>query len=255
MPTNSSNYKGNSSFSILSKGVSGSGKTIAACGKRFRPVYVFDCDQRMKSVINYYTKLDGHWNDLNYDTFTMGQDFNKLDRQMDSLLARPEYKTVVLASLASYIHIVLAHVLKIKSGTSQGKKIAGIQVNSIEDYNVEDAAIIFELLGMMKQLQAQGTNVIIEAHIVPLQINNLDGSSYTKMELLTKGTKGPAQIPGYFDEAWWFKRKIIPGQPPKFIMDPKGDNTIDAKTSCGLTEIDFTDKDFTELLFSQLNIK
>lgn len=255
MPTNSDSYKGNNVFSILSKGVSGSGKTIASCGKRFRPVYVFDCDQRMKSVINYYQKLDGHWKDINYDTFSMGEDFSKLDKQMDLIETRPEYKTVVLASLASYIHIVLSHVLDFKRAAGKGKTIANLNVNSIEDYNVEDAAIIFELMRFMKRLQKQGVNVIVEAHIVPLQVNNLDGSSYTKMELLTKGTKGPAQIPGYLDEAWWFKRKIIPGIGAKHIMDPKGDNTIDAKTSCGLTEIDFTDKDFTELLFNQLGLK
>ena len=259
MSENLDNTSLNNVFSIFSRGVSGSGKTIASCGKKFRPVYVFDLDQRMTSVANYYKKLDGHCKDISFDTFAMGDHFKKLDSKMDEILARPEYKTVVVATLTSYIHVVLAHVLKFKTGTNKGKKVADINVNSIEDYNVEDAAIIFELLGFLKALQAQGINIILEAHLTPIEYRDLEGNSTTKLETLTKGKKAPASIPGYFDESYYFYKKhegIIIGQgDTKYHMSPHGDRQVEGKTSRGIEPIEWTNKDFSELLFKQIEGK
>lgn len=249
----------NVAFSIMEIGYTGTGKTIASCGKEWRPVKVFDLDQRMLSVANYYKKLDGHCKDVDFTTFSMGDSFKVLDKEMDDILARPSYKTVVIASLTAYIHIVLAHVLKYKSGKNEGKKIADINVNSIEDYNVEDAAIIFELIGFLKTLQAQGVNVILEAHLTKYQLNKLDGSSETKVEILTKGRKAPAAIPGYFDEVWQFKAEskgIVEGMGRKdYKMLTVGDFGLDTKTSRGLPgEIAWTNKDFSVELFNHLKV-
>lgn len=257
MPTNADSVDpGKSSLTIFSRGVTGSGKTVASCGKEFRPVYVFDCDQRMNSVINYYKKLDGHIKDVDYDSFNMGQHFRELDKKMDEIVSRPNYKTVAVATLTSYVHIVLAHVLKFKAGTNKGKKIAEIKVTDIEDYNVEDAAIIFELVGFLKELQNQGVNVILEAHLTPIEYRALDGTSKTVLETLVKGKKGPASIPGYFDEVYYFKKEsqgiIVGQQSTKYLMTPHGDNMVDAKTSRGIEPIDWTGKDFSVELYKQL---
>ncbi len=260
MPQNADTYKSDS-LSIFSRGVTGTGKTVASCGKEFRPLYVFDCDQRMQSVITYYKKLDGHIKGVEFDSYNMGQHFRELDQKMDSILARPQYKTVVLATLTSYIHIVLAHVLKFKAGTNTGKRVADINVNSIEDYNVEDAAIIFELLGFLKALQNQGTNVILEAHLTPIEYRQLDGTSRTVLETLTKGKKAPASIPGYFDETYYFKKEHSGGaiigsqQNTKYTMSTVGDATVDAKTSRNIVGFDWTNADFSVMLMKQLEGK
>jgi hypothetical protein len=211
----------------------------------------------MTSVANYYRKLDGHCKDIDYDSFSMGMHFKKLDQKMDELAARPSYKTVVVASLTSYIHIVLAHILNFKAGgTEKGKKIADISVNSIEDYNAEDAALIFELVGFLKNLQSQGINVILEAHLTPIEYRNLDGTGRTVLETLTKGKKAPAAIPGYFDESWYFHKKhtgIIIGEgQAEYHMTTYGDKQIDAKTSRGVEPIEWTNKDFSVELMKQL---
>ncbi len=250
------NLKKDSALSMLFKGRSGSGKTTASCGKEFRPVFVFDCDQRMQSVANYYRKLDGNCKDIEYESFVMREHFKNLDRKMDEVLARPVHKTVVMASLTSYIHNVLAHVLNFKSGANTGKKVAEINVNSIEDYNVEDAALIFEMIAFLKALQARGTNVILEAHITPVEIRALDGSSTTSMEILTKGRKAPAQIPGYFDEVWLFDTMRRGVNNIDYVMHPKGDAvTKDCKTSRDITDIDWTNKDFSIELMKQVKGK
>lgn len=252
-----------SALSLLLRGVTGVGKTIAACGKRFRPVYVFDCDQRMASVINYYKRLDGHAKGIYYDTFSMGMHFDKLDKQMDYLAAHKEYQTVSVATLTAYIHIVLAHILQFKVGASakpgekqKGKKIADINVNSIEDYNAEDAALIFELIGFLKNLQAQGVNVILEAHLTPIEYRDLEGNSRTVLETLTKGKKAPASIPGYFDEVYYLKKEhagpVVGYGEEKYLVSTTGDFSVDAKTSRGVTSFNWTGQDFSEILMKQL---
>lgn len=252
-------------LSILSKGRSGTGKTIASCGKDFRPVYVFDCEGRFNSVINYYRHLDGSVADVEFDKFDMDGGFYPLDKQMDALAARCPYKTVVMASLTSYIHIVLYHLIKSKagmkraSGAQAGKKIGGIPVNELEDYNAEDAAIIFELIAFLKALQKQGVNVILEAHISPYEINTIeDGQriSTTINQILTKGKKAPAQIPGYFDEVYLFYKDytgiVVGQQETKYSFTAAGTVTDDCKTSNGIKGFDFTGKDFSVELMKQL---
>jgi hypothetical protein len=252
-------------LSILSKGRTGTGKTIASCGKEFRPVYVLDCEGRFRSVINYYNKLDGHCKDIEYDTFHMEGGFYVLDKKMDELSARCEYKTVVVTSLTSFIHIVLRHLIQAKAGqkTSRGfdavKRIGGIPVNALEDYNAEDAAIIFELIGFLKSLQNQGVNIILEAHISPYEITTIeDGGRVTTTinQILTKGKKAPAQIPGYFDEVYLFEKKFTGmGSSSKAIYEftSTGSSTDDCKTSNGIVGFDWTGKDFSVELMNQLS--
>ncbi len=265
MPQKADDFKMNSVWSILSKGRTGSGKTIASCGKEFRPVYVFDTDQRMTSVIDYYRRLDGNATGIEYDSFHMGMSFNKLDKRMDELLISCPYKTVVLGSLTSYIHIVLVHILNLKAGVARNsnkpaKNIAGIQVNELEDYNAEDAAIIFELIGFLMALKGQGVNIILEAHVTPIEYKNLDGSiRQTVLEILTKGKKAPAQIPGYFDEVWNFEKKyetgmvVGSGSKSTYEFNPNGNAITDGKTSRGLVGFDWTGKDFTVELMKQVS--
>lgn len=252
-------------WSILSRGFSGCGKTIASCGKEFRPIFVFDIDQRMSSIYHYYMNLDGHCNDIDYETYTMGSNFSELDKKMDVLSNHCPYKTVAVASLTAYIHLVLVHLLNHKSGgsrTSEQKSIAGIKVNEIEDYNAEDAALIFELIGFLMALKRKGINVILEAHLTNIEYRDLKGNTTNKIDTLTKGKKAPAAIPGYFDESWVFTKdtKLIVDEKTRtarnesrYIMNPTGTSLIDGKTSRGVKEIDWTGKDFTVELMKQIS--
>jgi len=266
MPIKADNQVIRPVISALFKGRTGTGKSIAACGKEFRPVYAFDCEGRFNSVINYYKKLDGHCRDVEYDTFPMNGGFYPLDKRMDEIAARCEYKTVVVSSLTSFIHIVLFHLIQAKSGMKRssgaqaGKKIGGIPVNELEDYNAEDAAIIFELLNFLTNLKSQGVNVILEAHISPYEINTIeDGQRVTTTinQILTKGKKAPAQIPGYFDEVYLFYKKfegIIAGQGKAFYeFTTSGSSTDECKTSNGIVGFNWTDLDFSVELMKQIS--
>lgn len=254
-------------LSMLFKGRTGTGKSIAACGKEFRPCYVFNCEGRFESVISYYRKLDGHARDIEYDDFNMSSGFHALDKRMDELAARCPFKTVVMSSLTSYIHIVLKHLINAKagvkrqSGADAGKKIGGIPVNELEDYNAEDAAIIFEMIAFLQSLKSQGVNIILEAHISPYEITTIDGDSKSRqtqtiMQILTKGKKAPAQIPGYFNEVYLFYKRfegiIVGQQKALYEINTVGTEIDECKTSMGINSFDWTGKDFSEELVKQL---
>ena len=252
-------------WSILSKGRTGTGKTIASCGKAFRPTYVFNLEGRFESVLTYYNKLDDSVLDLEYNDFNMNSGFYPLDQKMDALIARPEYKTVVVSGLTPYIHIVLKHLM---GSTNPGKgmrKKGGIQVNILEDYNFEDSAIIFELLAFLQELKGMGINVILEAHISAYEIKTINEDTggkdqQTYFEILTKGKKAPAQIPGYFNEVWLFE-KIFDTEWEKgerkarYRINTVGSPTDECKTSFGIQSFEWTDKDATILLVDSLNPK
>lgn len=248
-------------LSLLSKGRTGTGKTIASCGKEFRPVYVFNLEQRFEPVIDYYRKLDGHVKGVHYDNYTMKTGYHPMDQKMDAIAARPEYKTVVFASLTSYIHIVLRQLMGVTPSRSARMK-GGIQANILEDFNFEDAAIIFELCAFLQEIKDQGTNVILEAHISPYEITTINEDSrqretQTIMQVLTKGKKAPAQIPGYFNEVYLFEKKFegiqAGASKAHYWVNSIGSQIDECKTSMGIKPFDFTDKDFSEILWSQIS--
>lgn len=257
-------------WSILNKGKTGTGKSILSCGKQFRPTYFFNLEGRMESVLTYYKRLDGHLKDLHYNDYNMGTGFHPLDKKMDSIIARPEYQTVVVASLTSYVHIILQHLMRATSGPNKDNKRdsrrmkGGIQVNILEDYNFEDAAIIFELCNFLQTLKGMGVNVILEAHITPYEIKTINEDTgqreaTTIMEILTKGKKAPAQIPGYFNEVWLSEKyyegdwSTGEGRKPRYRVNTSGTPTDECKTSFGIPTFEWTNIDPTEKLMSFLN--
>ena len=243
-------------WTILSKGKTGTGKTILSCGKEFRPTYVFNLDGRFESVVNYYKRLDGHTKDLHYNNFTLdtGQ-FHAMDEKMDAIVARPEYKTVVIASLTSYIDIVLFNLMG-ATIPQQRRVKGGIQVPILEDYNFEDSAIINELIRFVQVLKNQGTNVILEAHVTPYEETTIeDKQRVTKTinQILTKGKKAPAKIPTYFNEVWYFEKVHEGwGKPAKYTVNTIGDSANECKTSFGIEPFDFTKTDPTIKLINLL---
>lgn len=252
--------------SFLFKGHNGTGKTIAACSKEFRPVYVFNCEGRMESVVNYYKNRPEGLKGIEWDDYPLGSGYYKIDQKFDELVRRCEYNTVHLASLTSFIYLILNHLIidkfgkKTSKGFDAGKKIGGIPVSELQDFSAEDSAIINDLIAAFQQLKSNGVNTILEAHITPYEITSLEEgqrNTYTINNILTKGKKAPAAVPGFFNEIWLFTKEyegIIAGkQKAKYVVNTKGTTTDDCKTSWGIESFDWTDSDFSEKVFSQLN--
>jgi len=250
-------------WSILSTGFSGNGKTIFSCGKEFRPVYVFMCEGRLESVKTYYNRLDGHTRDIHFNDYTIDGGFFPLDQKMDSIVARPEYKTVVVSSLTSFIRIVLKHLQKSNKKDDQGnmkgaRMKGGIQVNSMEDYLFEDSVLINDLIAFFQTLKSQGINVILEAHVTPYEVKigeQPNQTVKTVYDILTKGKKAPAELPSWFNEVWVFEKKVEgwEGKDERYIINTKGSEIYNCKTSFGIQSFDWTNTDASELLMTQLS--
>lgn len=246
--------------SFLFKGHNGTGKTIAACSQKFRPVYIFNCEGRFESVLGYYK---GNLKDIEYDNFPIGSGYFGLDQRFESLIRSCPYQTVVVSSLTSFIYLVLNHLIKdafgkkTAKGFDAGKRIGGIPVNELQDFNAEDSAIINDLIAGFQQLKAQGVTVILEAHITPFEITSLEEGkrvSQTINQILTKGKKAPASVPGFFNEIYLFEKQYQGfGQAPKYFCNTVGDSSNDCKSSWNIESFEWTKKDFSEILFGQLS--
>ena len=263
MPIRAEEVKLTSTTSFMFKGKTGTGKSVAAWSSKFRPVYTFDMENRIQGAINYYKRKDGHVKDCEYDVFNMGRSWHDLDTRMEQLMQSCPYRTIHVATLTSYVHYILKHLMNVKGqekdaqGRTKGKNIGGIPVNTLEDYNAEDAGIIFELIQFLQAMQSQGVNVILEAHITPYEIKDGTGAEATTKtvyEILTKGKKGPAQIPGYFNEVYLFEKQfegmVIGAQSHKFSCNTIGDKANDCKSTWGVPTFDWTNKDFSEELYN-----
>lgn len=250
--------------SFLFKGHNGTGKTIAATGDKFRPVYVFNCEGRFESVINFW-KRRNNLKDIEFDNFPIGSGYYGIDKRMDDLIRSCPYNTVVMSSLTSFIYLILNHLIqdaygkKTAKGYDRQKRVGGIPVSQLEDFNAEDSAIINDLIAAFQQLKAKGVNVILEAHITPYEITTVDESgrnSQTINQILTKGKKAPASVPGFFNEIYLFTKNFkgiqVGQQTTEFLVNTSGTPTDDCKTSWGIKGFDWTDKDFSVELFNQL---
>jgi hypothetical protein len=233
-------------FLMLFKGEVSSGKSIAAAS--FPNPYVFDMESRIRSVAAYHFPRGKR--DLSYDTYTR-EDSPKFDKRWDefielSKMKRFPYDTVIVDSLTSCADLLLQHVIRLKGLDGKGKKIAGIAVNSIEDYNAE-TAMLTELVMFLQQIKCKYK--ILVAHVIKTEKTNLnDDSSVVTRQLLTGGKKIAARIPGYFDEIYHFEQRSV-GNKPQFVARTVNSGEDFARTTLKLPkEIDFTNRNFFEII-------
>ena len=262
-PIKADDVKLNAVITALFKGETKTGKTIAACGKEFWPVYVMDFENRMSSVINYYRRLyPGEHLDIEFDTFDMDSGYQKIDKRMDELAARCEYKTVVASTLTSFVYCILYHLIKskfgqkTKSGQQAGMNVGGIPVNELQDYNAEDAAIVFDMIKFMKVLQGQGVNTILEAHVVPYEEKNKITETYNiARPIVTKGRKPPAVVPIFFSEIYHFYTEtegMGSAKSIRYKFTTEATSIDSAGTGLNIKGFDWTGKDFSVELMKQL---
>lgn len=257
MPKSANAYVANAVIAALHKGENGTGKSIASLSPLLRPTYVLDFEDRMASAISYWRKKEGHVNDVEYDTYALGEGYYPIKKRLDELKEGSKYKTIVAATLTSYVDIVLEHLITSKAGAKnvdggdKGKKIGGIAVNVLEDFNAETAAIVFELLETFKYLQKRGKNIIIEAHVLTHEYKS-GNEVKTARPLVTGGKKAAAKIPGYFNEVFHFYADAagFSGN-TKYTVATRHNGDDSAKTSFqdAPALIDWTGKDFYEELF------
>ena len=176
----------------------GTGKTIQACSFP-GPLYVFDCDNRMRPVLNFH----GSRTDITFDTYH--RDYPKFARQLEYIYDKNPYKTVVVDSLTVLSDMIILQSIR-SAGIGDdkdrvGKSIGGVKVPSIEDFNMESGA----LTQVMDALRGLRCHVILTAHLVSTYEKDLKTKKVSEnRSLLTAGKKIAAKLPTFFDEIYGF---------------------------------------------------
>lgn len=185
------------------KGEVGTRKSTAALSFP-KPQYWFSWDRKMDAL-----KLPmNQWNidprKINYDDYSA---WDNARVHMEKLQYNCPYATVVIDSITTGADAINRQTLKVKNTDSHGKRIAGIPVNGIEDFNAEDSALK-ELVALTKEISMNNkVNVILIAHVIQKEVKSADGKTHMSRSIVTAG-KGIAQkIPAYCSEVWHFNIK------------------------------------------------
>ncbi len=185
-------------FSMF-KGEAGTRKSTAALSYP-TPQYWFSWDKKMRSLLLPMRALNLDPKLVQYDDYS---DWNAPRRKLEQLQVNCPFKTVVIDSITSSADGILSQGKKLKSG-SGGKKINEIQVNSIEDYNAEDAALS-ELVALCKDIHTHHkVNVILIAHVMEITHRSLTGETSTSRTIVTAGKRISIKIPAYCEEVYHF---------------------------------------------------
>jgi len=189
----------------------------STCALSFpRPQYWFSYDQKMDALLLPMQQWGIPEKDINYDDY---KDWESAKLKLEALQVRCPYKTIIIDSITSCADAINRQTLKIK-GNEAGKKVAGIPVNSIEDFNAEDSALK-ELVALTKDINKfHKVNIILIAHVIQKEIKTPDGKTHMSRTIVTAG-KGIAQkIPAYCAEVYHFNIKV------GFSADKSGDYTL-----------------------------
>lgn len=200
------------------------------------PQYWFSWDRKMNSLIVPMRK----WN---IDPILIDQDsydnWDKARIKLESFQSTCKYATLVFDTLTSCADMTLRQSRKSKS--SGGKKIGSIQVDDIEDYNAESAALN-ELIALTKDIQdyhyTQGKiiNIILIAHVLEVTKTSLDNKVNVTRSIVTAGKRVSAKIPAYCSEVYHFgmEKSFVVGQGGDYIALTEGSGDDFARTALDL---------------------
>jgi hypothetical protein len=204
------------SLYCLFKGEPGTRKST--CALSFpKPQYWLSYDMKMDALMLPMRQWNITPKQIEYDDYT---DWDKARVKLERFLVSCPYKTAIIDSITSNADAINRQTLKVKGADAQGKRVAGIPVNSIEDYSAEESALK-EMVALTKEIcRSHGVNIILIAHIIQKEMKSSDGKTHMSRVLLTAG-KGIAQkIPAYCSEVYHFniKESAIVGMGGKYAL-------------------------------------
>jgi hypothetical protein len=244
----------------LLKGPPKTGKTIAACSFATpeRPMYIFDIDQRMESVVSFYRKYDpARLKCIFYDTFYTYQSIvDKLDALME--MNRMPYGNLLVDSLTPLARMILNEMIDVRvteAESDRSKKVnkaGNIPVNQVEDFNGETSGLSF-VLAALRSDKFSKCNIFLNAHVVEIsQFNIRDQTTRTSRRLLTGGKGIAAEIPSYFNEIWHFKCEPDIAGRPQYRAMFRPSNMDEFNDFCGTSIQELPDNiDWTNKLFNE----
>jgi len=194
----------------LFKGEPGTRKSTSALSFP-KPQYWFSFDRKMDGLAIPMINWGINPRDISYDDYI---DWNPALEKLKKFQVNCPFKTIVIDSITSCADAINRQTLRIKSGSKNqsgdqaGKTIAGIPVNSIEDFNAEESALK-ELIAITKDIQSYAkVNVVLIAHVIQKDQKNASGQiTHVSRTIVTAGKGIAAKIPAYCPEVYHFNIK------------------------------------------------
>lgn len=241
-----SEIKSEDYLKVLQTGEPSTGKSSAMITYP-RPIYIFDFEQRMRSVIPYANMLGIPLSEIEVETYS---DWNSAISKLRGWKSSCPYKTIGFDSFTSMADTILAQVIAVKGMEkgSQTKRVGNIQVSSLEDYSAESGAF-GEWIQLMRMVPA---NVVANAHLIVTEVQDATNKKVTiQRSLLTGGKKIAAKIPAYVDYVFNFSLRpnVDASKPPERLVYTQSNGVDFAKSSATLPfVIEWTRKNFYEEL-------
>lgn len=223
----------------LSAGYSGMGKTVGS-GSYPKPLVLIDLDLRAAPLRKMYPQITDEIKVEQFGPF----DFLRFWKFVQDIKeGNTPYKTAVLGSLTSLARMTLNYSVGLRGKGSDSKRDNFKSKGVIELLEIEDFGAEGRLIGTVLDIfRAAKVNFIMEAHLIHTTEKNIASKKETEYKsLLTGGKKIAAEIPGYFDEVYYFfARQGLDGTSQYFISTVPM-NDISAKTALPLpAELEFT---------------
>lgn len=199
MPTLADEINIDALFALF-KGEPGTRKSTEALSFPM-PQYWFSWDKKMRALLLPMKQWGINPTDVKYDDY---DDWDKPRAKLESFRLNCPFKTLVIDSVTSAADGILLQGKKLKSGTDKGKKVNNIQVNTIEDYGAEDAALS-DLISICKDIHGfHKVNVILIAHVMEVSGKSPNGETHISRSIVTAGKRISIKIPAYCEEVYHF---------------------------------------------------
>lgn len=210
------------------------------------PQFWFSWDQKMQGMMLPMKKWGMDPKLIDYIDYS---DWTAARLKLESFQLNCPYNTLVFDSLTSMADMTLRQTLKSKGGTTRasgqkaGHQIAGININELEDYNAESAALN-ELIAITKDIQTyqktQGkyVNIILIAHVMEVT-KQVAGVMATSRTIVTAGKRVAAKIPAYCSEVYHFgiEKSMVLGQGGDYLLMTENTGDDFARTALPLDKV------------------
>lgn len=193
-------------FSMF-KGEPGTRKSTCALSYP-APQFWLSWDKKMRSLLLPMRAWGISRNSLSYEDYS---DWSAAERKLKQLQINCPYRTIIADSITSCGDSIMSQAKRLKGGTTRksgmtaGKQISGIEVNELEDYNAESAAIL-DMISMLKDIhQYHKVHVILIAHVIQAEYRNTtNNTTHISRQIVTAAKKVAAKIPAYCEEVYHF---------------------------------------------------
>jgi hypothetical protein len=170
-----------------------------------KPQYWISTDQKMEALQLPMNRWGIKQKDIQFDDYN---DWDSIRAKLEKLQVNCPFACVIADSVTSLGDNINRQTMKAKNAEGGGKKVGGISVNSVEDYNAE-ASAFRDCIAMLKDINKHHKiPVILIAHVVG-QRKNDDGNKLTHHSrvIVTGGDKISAKIAAYCTEVYHFNIK------------------------------------------------